>query len=128
MALFCQILLRKDTLLKEKRKTISLPQLCQSTTSLARSRNQFPNLVVVPLGFLIGIEIEIETGMRPILLPDPPSLSTGVPDIFEQGGAQNVVRRAVVIGNGFPGSENQCIGLVRALGLADNHLLYVSLI
>ncbi|CAE6114683.1 unnamed protein product [Arabidopsis arenosa] len=62
--------------------------------------------------------------MRPILLPDPPSLSTGVPDIFEQGGAQNVVRRAVIIGNGFPGSENQCIGLVRALGLADNHLLY----
>ncbi|VVB16840.1 unnamed protein product [Arabis nemorensis] len=62
--------------------------------------------------------------MRPILLPDPPSLSTGVPEIFEQGGAQNVVRRAVVIGNGFPGSENQCIGLVRALGLAGNHLLY----
>ncbi|KFK23149.1 hypothetical protein AALP_AAs64104U000400 [Arabis alpina] len=62
--------------------------------------------------------------MRPILLPDPPSLSTGVPEIFEQGGAQNVVRRAVVIGNGFPGSENQCIGLVRALGLAENHLLY----
>lgn len=64
--------------------------------------------------------------MRPILLPDPPSLSTGVPEIFEQGGAQNVVRRAVVIGNGFPGSENQCIGLVRALGLAENPLLYVS--
>ncbi|KAJ4883640.1 Mitochondrial fission protein ELM1 [Raphanus sativus] len=62
--------------------------------------------------------------MRPILLPDPPSLSTGVPEIFEQGGSQNVVRRAVVIGNGFPGSENQCIGLVRALGLAQNHLLY----
>uniref|UniRef100_A0A1J3GUR7 Mitochondrial fission protein ELM1 n=1 Tax=Noccaea caerulescens TaxID=107243 RepID=A0A1J3GUR7_NOCCA len=62
--------------------------------------------------------------MRPILLPDPPSLSTGVPEIFEQGGAQNVVRRAVVIGNGFPGSENQCIGLVRALGLAENPLLY----
>ncbi|KAJ0266563.1 Mitochondrial fission protein ELM1 [Hirschfeldia incana] len=62
--------------------------------------------------------------MRPILLPDPPSLSTGVPEIFEQGGSQNVVRRAVVIGNGFPGSENQCLGLVRALGLAGNHLLY----
>ncbi|KAG2311174.1 hypothetical protein Bca4012_025626 [Brassica carinata] len=62
--------------------------------------------------------------MRPILLPDPPSLSTGVPEIFEQGGSQNVVRRAVVIGNGFPGSENQSIGLARALGLAENHLLY----
>ncbi|KAG2299965.1 hypothetical protein Bca52824_036437 [Brassica carinata] len=62
--------------------------------------------------------------MRPILLPDPPSLSTGVPEIFEQGGSQNVVRRAVVIGNGFPGSENQSIGLARALGLAGNHLLY----
>ncbi|KAF2560756.1 hypothetical protein F2Q70_00014622, partial [Brassica cretica] len=62
--------------------------------------------------------------MRPILLPDPPSLSTGVPEIFEQGGPQNVVRRAVVIGNGFPGSENQSIGLARALGLAENHLLY----
>ncbi|CAF1774293.1 unnamed protein product [Brassica napus] len=62
--------------------------------------------------------------MRPILLPDPPTLSTGVPEIFEQGGSQNVVRRAVVIGNGFPGSENQCIGLARALGLAQNHLLY----
>jgi len=85
-----------------------------------------PNLGVVPLGFLIGIGIDNLTGMRPILLPDPPSLSTGVPDIFEQGGSHNVVRRAVVIGNGFPGSENQCIGLVRALGLSDNHLLYVS--
>ncbi|KAF2598661.1 hypothetical protein F2Q68_00007656 [Brassica cretica] len=62
--------------------------------------------------------------MRPILLPDPPSLSTGVPEIFEQGGPQNVVRRAVVIGNGFPGSENQSIGLARALGLAENHLLF----
>ncbi|KAF8098914.1 hypothetical protein N665_0256s0044 [Sinapis alba] len=62
--------------------------------------------------------------MRPILLPDPPSLSTGVPEIFEQGGSQNIVRRAVVIGNGFPGSENQSIGLARALGLAENHLLY----
>ncbi|GAY52933.1 hypothetical protein CUMW_145770 [Citrus unshiu] len=33
-------------------------------------------------------------------------------------------RRAVVIGNGYPGSENQCVGLVRALGLSDKHVLY----
>lgn len=49
----------------------------------------------------------------------------GAPEIFE-GGVYGVVRRAVVIGNGFPGSENQSIGLVRALGLADKHVLYVS--
>lgn len=64
--------------------------------------------------------------MRPIRLPEPPSPNRGVPEIFE-GGAYNVIRRAIVIGNGFPGSENQSIGLVRALGLADNHVLYVSL-
>ncbi|XP_010535701.1 PREDICTED: mitochondrial fission protein ELM1 [Tarenaya hassleriana] len=61
--------------------------------------------------------------MRPILLPEPPTTPTGVPEIFE-GGAYTVVRRAVVIGNGFPGSENQSIGLVRALGLAEKHILY----
>ncbi|KAJ9188650.1 hypothetical protein P3X46_000025 [Hevea brasiliensis] len=61
--------------------------------------------------------------MRPIRLPEPPSPTTGVPEIFESG-ANSVVRRAVVIGNGFPGSENQSIGLVRALGLSDNHFLY----
>ncbi|XP_021887492.1 mitochondrial fission protein ELM1 [Carica papaya] len=61
--------------------------------------------------------------MRPIRLPEPPSPNRGVPEIFE-GGAYNVIRRAIVIGNGFPGSENQSIGLVRALGLADNHVLY----
>lgn len=38
-------------------------------------------------------------------------------EIFE--GAVNVIRRAVVIGNGFPGSENQSIGLIRALGLSN---------
>ena len=32
----------------------------------------------------------------------------------------------MVIGNGFPGSENQSIGLVRALGLGDKQVLYVS--
>lgn len=63
--------------------------------------------------------------MRPIRLPEPPGPSLGVPEIFE-GGAYSVIRRAVIIGNGFPGSENQSIGLVRALGLADKQVLYVS--
>lgn len=67
--------------------------------------------------------------MKPIQLPEPPSpraaMGKGMPDIFE-GGVCGVVRRAVVIGNGYPGSENQSIGLARALGLADKHVLYVS--
>ncbi|XP_017624435.1 mitochondrial fission protein ELM1 [Gossypium arboreum] len=61
--------------------------------------------------------------MRPIRLPEPPSPTIGVPEIFE-GGAYSVIRRAVIIGNGYPGSENQSIGLVRALGLYDKHVLY----
>ncbi|KAI8524361.1 hypothetical protein RHMOL_Rhmol13G0144800 [Rhododendron molle] len=61
--------------------------------------------------------------MKPIRLPEPPSGPTGVPDIFE-GGVYGVVRRAVIIGNGFPASENQSIGLVRALGLADKQTLF----
>ncbi|GAB2274587.1 hypothetical protein Dimus_009355 [Dionaea muscipula] len=47
----------------------------------------------------------------------------GVPEIFE-GGVYGVIRRAIIIGNGFPGAENQCIGLVRALGLSDSQLFY----
>uniref|UniRef100_A0A2N9INQ1 Mitochondrial fission protein ELM1 n=1 Tax=Fagus sylvatica TaxID=28930 RepID=A0A2N9INQ1_FAGSY len=63
--------------------------------------------------------------MKPIRLPEPPisSFGGGVPDIFESG-FSGAIRRAVVIGNGFPGSENQSLGLVRALGLSDNHILY----
>ncbi|KAJ1394539.1 Mitochondrial fission protein ELM1-like [Sesbania bispinosa] len=34
------------------------------------------------------------------------------------------IRRAVIIGNGFAGAENQCIGLVRALGLSNRQSLY----
>ncbi|KAK1286728.1 hypothetical protein QJS10_CPB20g00776 [Acorus calamus] len=34
------------------------------------------------------------------------------------GGAYSVVRRNLVSGNGFVGTENQCVGLVRALGLS----------
>ncbi|KAB2606454.1 mitochondrial fission protein ELM1-like [Pyrus ussuriensis x Pyrus communis] len=61
--------------------------------------------------------------MRPIQLPEPPGPKLRTPEIFE-GGVYGVVRRAVVIGNGSPGSENQSIGLVCALGLADKHVLY----
>lgn len=65
--------------------------------------------------------------MRPIRLPEPPSPTRGVPEIFS-GGAYSVIRRAVIIGNGSPGSENQSLGLVRTLGLTDKHALYVSLL
>ncbi|KAJ0460876.1 putative mitochondrial fission protein ELM1 [Helianthus annuus] len=34
------------------------------------------------------------------------------------------VRRAIIIGNGFAGAENQCYGLIRALGLSHRHSLY----
>ncbi|CAL5357199.1 unnamed protein product [Camellia sinensis] len=62
--------------------------------------------------------------MKPIKLPEPPSSTPmGVPDIFE-GGVYGVIRRAIVIGNGFPASENQSIGLVRALGLSEKQTLY----
>ncbi|KNA08058.1 hypothetical protein SOVF_166120 [Spinacia oleracea] len=61
--------------------------------------------------------------MRPIRLPEPPTSPRGMPEIFE-GGVFGVIRRAVIIGNGFPGAENQCVGLVRALGLSDNHFFY----
>lgn len=65
--------------------------------------------------------------VKPIRLPEPPSphFGGGVPDIFETG-FSGAIRRAVIIGNGFPAAENQCLGLVRALGLADNHLFYVT--
>ncbi|XWS52825.1 hypothetical protein CRYUN_Cryun11dG0105400 [Craigia yunnanensis] len=61
--------------------------------------------------------------MRTIRLPEPPTPTMGVPEIFE-GGAYSVIRRAVVIGNDSPLSENQSVGLVRALGLSDKHVLY----
>ncbi|KAG4972170.1 hypothetical protein JHK85_038591 [Glycine max] len=63
--------------------------------------------------------------IKPILLPEPPSptAARGTPDIFESG-VHTLVRRAVVIGNGFPSSENHSIGLLRALGLSHDHLLF----
>lgn len=36
------------------------------------------------------------------------------------------IARAVVIGNGVAGAQNQCFGLFRALGLSDKYTLYVS--
>lgn len=43
--------------------------------------------------------------------------------MFETG-FHGVIKRAVVIGNGFAGAENQCIGLLRALGLSSRYSLY----
>ncbi|KAM7263525.1 hypothetical protein ACFE04_001208 [Oxalis oulophora] len=34
------------------------------------------------------------------------------------------IKRAIVIGNGFAGAENQCFGLIRALGLSNHHSLH----
>lgn len=74
--------------------------------------------------------------MKRILLPNPPASPRaigvvpdifGVPDIFAEDSGV-VVRRVVIIGNGFLASENQSIGLVHALGLSNKHTLYVSLI
>ncbi|KAE9445712.1 hypothetical protein C3L33_22390, partial [Rhododendron williamsianum] len=42
-------------------------------------------------------------------------------------GTCTAVRRAVVIGNGVAGAENQCIGLVRALGLSHRLTIYLRL-
>ncbi|KAI5072254.1 hypothetical protein GOP47_0012360 [Adiantum capillus-veneris] len=62
--------------------------------------------------------------MRAIKLPEPPSSNvTSMPEIFDRG-ITCVVRRAVVIGNGAPGAEHQCIGLINALGLAENFSFY----
>ncbi|XP_068663370.1 mitochondrial fission protein ELM1-like [Aristolochia californica] len=61
--------------------------------------------------------------MRTIKLPEPPFGSVGTPEIFEAG-VYCVIRRAIIIGNGFAGAENQCIGLVRALGLAKQSSFY----
>lgn len=48
-----------------------------------------------------------------------------MPEIFDRG-LSSVVRRAVIIGNGAPGAEHQCIGLINALGLAKNTSFFVS--
>ncbi|WZZ23023.1 hypothetical protein YC2023_124410 [Brassica napus] len=59
--------------------------------------------------------------MRPT---QPPELAvTGTPENLQRG-VSGVVKRAIVIGNGCAGAENQCFGLVRSLGLYDRHLYY----
>ncbi|XP_019425237.1 PREDICTED: mitochondrial fission protein ELM1-like [Lupinus angustifolius] len=62
--------------------------------------------------FSSHLKIRTQETMRNIKLPEPPETSDGA------------IRRAVVIGNGFAGAENQCIGLVRALGLSHHHFLF----
>lgn len=63
--------------------------------------------------------------MRPIRLPEPAIKLSKTPEIFESG-FYGVIKRAIIIGNGFAGAENQCIGLVRAVGLSGRHSIYVS--
>ncbi|THG03836.1 hypothetical protein TEA_017289 [Camellia sinensis var. sinensis] len=61
--------------------------------------------------------------MRAIRFREPPTDSWGLRDIFRVG-FSTAIRRAVVIGNGVAGAENQCTGLVRALGSAGlSHVL-----
>ncbi|CAG7911884.1 hypothetical protein HID58_039657 [Brassica napus] len=59
--------------------------------------------------------------MRPT---QPPELAVTGSSENPQGGLSGVVKRAIVIGNGCAGAENQCFGLVRSLGLYDRHLYY----
>ncbi|KAL9428149.1 hypothetical protein AB3S75_030190 [Citrus x aurantiifolia] len=61
--------------------------------------------------------------MRPIRLPEPAIKLSETPEIFESG-FYGVIKRAIIIGNGFAGAENQCIGLVRAIGLSGRHSIY----
>ncbi|XP_028086989.1 mitochondrial fission protein ELM1-like [Camellia sinensis] len=61
--------------------------------------------------------------MRAIRFREPPTDSWGLRDIFRVG-FSTAIRRAVVIGNGVAGAENQCIGLVRALGLSHRQTIY----
>ncbi|WOG98286.1 hypothetical protein DCAR_0417627 [Daucus carota subsp. sativus] len=37
---------------------------------------------------------------------------------------RNIISRVIVIGNGVAGAENQCIGLIRALGFSHPHSFY----
>ncbi|KAJ8899623.1 hypothetical protein K2173_018597 [Erythroxylum novogranatense] len=59
--------------------------------------------------------------MRPVRLH---GLQTSL-EIFDGGnGVYGVIKRAIVISNGFSGAESQCIGLVRALGLSSRYSLH----
>ncbi|KAE8726959.1 Mitochondrial fission protein ELM1 [Hibiscus syriacus] len=61
--------------------------------------------------------------MRPIGLPELPVARRSTAEVFEAR-VYGVIKRVAVIGNGFSGAKNQCIGLVRALGLLGHHTLY----
>ncbi|CAN0916848.1 Mitochondrial fission protein ELM1, partial [Linum grandiflorum] len=100
---------------------ISAFSLSLTSSNCPQTGNQFTDSISDET---VEVRIPPEDFMKPIRLqlPDSPT-SVGVPEIFE-GGAHSVVRRAVVIGTGFAGSENQSLGLVRALGLYDQHVLY----
>ncbi|GMP84284.1 hypothetical protein CsSME_00037870 [Camellia sinensis var. sinensis] len=63
--------------------------------------------------------------MRAIRFREPPTDSWGLRDIFRVG-FSTAIRRAVVIGNGVAGAENQCTGLVRALGLSHRQTIYIQ--
>ncbi|XAR64733.1 hypothetical protein NMG60_11008535 [Bertholletia excelsa] len=60
--------------------------------------------------------------MPPVRPPPPLITSSCLPDIFRVSFC-TAVRRAVVIGNGVAGAENQCFGLVRALGLSHRQTI-----
>ncbi|KAM0840661.1 hypothetical protein ACQ4PT_059515 [Festuca glaucescens] len=53
--------------------------------------------------------------IRPLWPPEPPGGGNKAPEIF--AGGVGTVRRAVVIGNGCAGAENQCLGLTDRLTL-----------
>lgn len=72
------------------------------------------------VGFVISL-------MRRIRLPNPPCGFSGMPEMLEGGVVHGgVIRRAVVIGNGFSGAESQCIGLLRALRLSSHYSVHVT--
>ncbi|XP_057513575.1 mitochondrial fission protein ELM1-like isoform X1 [Actinidia eriantha] len=65
----------------------------------------------------------VSHAVRPIRLSESLIGSSALTYIFRVGFC-TAIRRAVVIGNGVAGAENQCIGLVRALGLSHRQTLY----
>ncbi|KAM0840659.1 hypothetical protein ACQ4PT_059515 [Festuca glaucescens] len=60
--------------------------------------------------------------IRPLWPPEPPGGGNKAPEIF--AGGVGTVRRAVVIGNGCAGAENQCLGLTDRLTLFIQHPRY----
>ncbi|WCJ34260.1 hypothetical protein M5689_015578 [Euphorbia peplus] len=58
--------------------------------------------------------------MTPLKTPSP---ATGE----SPASLKSIIRRAIVIGNGFSGAENQSIGLIRALGLTSRYSIHRSI-